>query len=202
MYDILRSDGKIKIKDNIVEIVNGIHLFPSKLENAALDDVILNKGLGIDRVYNNIINTIKSYYDLIIIDCPPALGRSVVAAANTADKIISPIIPDKLCLIGLDLLRNMLYEIENSQKGKQIPYEILYNKFNSRTFLSKYILSYLLTHKIYKNKLNENYIRQSQEFSNKSLNNLSIYDDTKKTLVKNDIDSLTTSLLEINNNDC
>src|SRR4029077_8382561 len=111
---------------------------------------------------------LKSYYDLILIDCPPALGRSVVAAANAADKIIAPVIPDRLCLTGLKLLDNMLSDIKESKYGRNIPYEIVYNRFDSRTSLSKDVLSYLLTHKTYKNKLNENYIRQSQEFPNSS----------------------------------
>ena len=115
MHDIILSNGKKKIEDNLVKISEGLHLFPSSLENAALDDEILVRGLGIDRVYKDIFEPLREYYDLIIIDCPPALGRSVGAAACAADEVIAPVIPDKLCLRGLQLLEDSLKELEEKK---------------------------------------------------------------------------------------
>ena len=195
MYDVVKSKGKLKIENNLIEISTGLHLFPSKLENAALDDTILIQGLGIDRVYKDIITPLKDYYDLILIDCPPALGRSVAAAAHAADKIISPVTPDKLCLTGLKLLHNLLEEIKESKYGKKIPYEIVYNRFDGRTTLSKEVLSSLLTNDIYKGKLNPNYIRQCQEFSNSAAKKTSIYDSLITSSAQEDIDALTKNLL-------
>ena len=199
MYDIIKSTGKIKIENNLIEISTGLHLFPSKLENAALDDTILIQGLGIDRVYKDIITPLKGYYDLILIDCPPALGRSVAAAAHAADKIISPVTPDKLCLTGLRLLHNLLEEIKESKYGKKIPYEIVYNRFDGRTSLSKEVLSSLLTNNTYKEKLNPNYIRQCQEFSNSAAKRTSIYDSLITSSAQEDIDALTKNLLGLEN---
>jgi chromosome partitioning protein len=203
MYDVIKSKGKLKIERNLIEISTGLHLFPSKLENAALDDMILIQGLGVDRVYKDIIIPLKDYYDLILIDCPPALGRSVAAAAHAADKIISPVIPDKLCLTGLRLLHNLLEEIKESKYGRKIPYEIVYNRFDGRTNLSKEVLSSLLTSDIYKERLNPNYIRQCQEFSNSAAKKNSIYDSLITSSAQEDIDSLTRNLLgleDIKNN--
>jgi chromosome partitioning protein len=195
MYDILQSGGKLRLEENLIEITAGLHLFPSRLENAALDDEILVNGLGIDRVYRDLIEPLKAYYDLILIDCPPALGRSVAAAAHASDKIITPVIPDTLCITGLNLLEKMLTDIQNSKYGRKIPYEIIYNRFDNRTFLSKDILSYLLTHDNYKNRLNENYIRQSQDFPNAAAMKSSVFDSLKPSNSKDDIDLLIKSLL-------
>ncbi|MBL4705232.1 MAG: ParA family protein [Flavobacteriales bacterium] len=198
MLDVIESDGKIKIENNLIEITQGLHLFPSRLDNAALDDTILLKGLGIDRVYKELIAPLKSYYDVIFIDCPPALGRSVTAAAYASDKIIAPVAPDRLCLTGLRLLHETLEEIKESKYGREIPYEIVYNKFDSRTSLSKEVLSTLLTHPIYKDKMNLNYIRQSQEFPNSAAIRTSVFDTFKSTAAKEDIDLLLQNLLDIN----
>jgi chromosome partitioning protein len=200
MHDVIKSDGKLKIENNLIEIFEGLHLFPSKLENAALDDAILINGLGVDRAYKDIIDPLKSYYDVIFIDCPPALGRSVVAAAYAADKIIAPVTPDKLCVTGLRMLHNLLLEIKESKYGRSIPYEIIYNKFDNRTSLSKDILTSLLTNETYKEKLNENYIRQSQEFPNSTAKKTSIYDTFKTTTAKEDIDAVIRSLLNLGTN--
>lgn len=195
MFDILQADGKIKIENNLIEITKGLHLFPSRLENAALDDIILIKGLEVNKVYQDLIMPLKSYYDVIFIDCPPALGRSVVAAAYAADKIIAPVVPDRLCLTGLRLLHETLEEIGESPNGKKIPYDIIYNKFDSRLSLSKIVLKSLLTNDIYKDKVNSYYVRQCQEFSNAAANRASVYDVFKSSPAKEDIDLLVQNLL-------
>ena len=197
MLDVIESEGKTKIENNLIEITEGLHLFPSRLDNAALDDKILVNGLGIDRVYKDIITPLKSYYDVIFIDCPPALGRSVAAAAHSSDKILAPVIPDRLCLTGLRLLHETLEEIEHSNYGRKIPYEIIYNKFDNRTSLSKEVLSSILASEIYKEKINLNYIRQSQEFPNAAASRTSIFDTFKTTSAKEDIDAFVQNLLGI-----
>lgn len=197
MLDIVESDGKVKIENNLIEVTDGLHLFPSRLDNAALDDTILLKGLGIDRVYKDLLDPLRSYYDVIFIDCPPALGRSVAAAAHASDKIIAPVVPDRLCLTGLRLLDETLEEISNSKYGRTIPYEIVYNKFDSRTSLSKEVLSNLLTSQRYKDKINLNYIRQSQEFPNAAASKSSLFDTFKQTPAKEDVDLLLQNLLNL-----
>lgn len=195
MLDIIQSKGKKRIEDSLIEVSKGLHLFPSRLENASLDDTILLQGLGMDRVYKELIYPLKKYYDLIIIDCPPALGRSVGAAALASDEVVAPVIPDKLCLRGLTLLHNSLKELSESKYGRKIPYRIVYNKFDSRTSLSKDILANLLIHKTFKKHLNENYIRQSQEIPNTAANGLSIFDSLKSSPIREDIDALTLDLV-------
>jgi chromosome partitioning protein len=198
MHDIILSNGKKKIEDNLVKISEGLHLFPSSLENAALDDEILVRGLGIDRVYKDIFEPLREYYDLIIIDCPPALGRSVGAAACAADEVIAPVIPDKLCLRGLQLLEDSLKELEEKKYGRKVPFKIVFNKFDSRTNLSKEILAGLFNNKNYKDKLNDTYIRTSQDIPNACANKVSLFDSLKPSFIKEDIDLLTRDLLGIN----
>lgn len=195
MVDIIESNETIKIKDNLIEVAKGLFLFPSKLENAVLDDKILTKGLGIDRVYKEIIEPLKKTYDLIVIDCPPALGRSVGAAAFASDEIIAPVIPDNLCLRGLHLLDESLKQMAKTKYGRKIPYRIVYNKFDSRTTLSKEILAGLLRSDVYKDKLNDTYIRNSQDVPKTCIHRVSLFDSLKPSPIKEDIDCLVIDLL-------
>ena len=195
MIDLIDSNDTIKMEDHLIKITEGLHLFPSKLENAILDDKILTKGLGMDRVYRDIITPLKEKYDLIIIDCPPALGRSVGAVAFASDEIIAPVIPDHLCLRGLHLLDDSLKQMAKTKYGKKIPYRIVYNKFDSRTTLSKEILAGLLRSNTYKDKLNDTYIRNSQDIPKTCISGVSLFDSLKPSPIKEDIDCLVVDLL-------
>jgi chromosome partitioning protein len=191
---------QVKIEDTILNISDGLHLLPSKIDNAMLDDSILFDNLSLDRVYKDQIDKLKPYYDLILIDCPPALGRSVGAAALSADLVIAPVIPDKQCLRGLALLHKHLEELATMPYGKKIPLRILYNRYDGRTNLSRKILTLLLEHPIFKNMMLNTYIRQSQDFPNAYANVCSIFDSTKPSTAKEDIDALTQEIMDITRN--
>ncbi len=196
MLDVIKRQANIQ--ESIIELSPGLHIFPSKIDNAILDDTILFNNLALDRVYKDPIDSIKHHYDLIIIDCPPALGRSVGAAALAADLVLAPVSPDKQCLRGLTMLYKNLKELALMPYGKQVPLNIIYNKFDSRTNLSKKMLTALIEHHIFKNILFDTYVRQNQEFANAYANVCSIYDQLRPSSAKEDIDLLTKEILNIN----
>lgn len=197
MVDVL--EGGINLKDTIVNVSEGLDLIPSRIENAIIDNVIMLKRYPLDRVYKDQFIELKKNYDLIIVDCPPALGQSVAAVALAADTIIAPVTPEEFSLSGLKI---SFQEVSNLEKnyGTNIPFKLLLNKFDSRTSLSHEILSTLIRHPIYGDKLFKAYVRASQEFPNSISNNETIFDNMKASTAKEDIDLLTREILEINNN--
>ncbi len=194
MIDVVK--GNAKIENSLVEITDGIHLFPSRIDNAILDDHIMVESLRLDKVYKEHIDNLREYYDLILIDCPPALGRSVAAAALASDCIAAPVTPDAQCLTGLDLLHDGLKSIKKKY-GRLVPLKILMNKFDGRTLLSREILSKILEHNIYRDCLLNTYIRQNQDFANHCAASISIFDSIKPSTAKEDIDFLTQEILDI-----
>ncbi len=194
MIDVIK--GNAKIENSLVEITDGIHLFPSRIDNAILDDHIMIESLRLDKVYKEHIDNLRDYYDLILIDCPPALGRSVAAAALASDCIIAPVTPDAQCLTGLDLLYDGLKSIKKKY-SRLVPLKILMNKFDGRTLLSREILSKILEHNIYRDCLLNTYIRQNQDFANNCAASVSIFDSIKPSTAKEDIDFLTQEILDI-----
>ncbi len=197
MIDVIKEH--IKIENNLLKITDGIHLFPSRIDNAILDDHIMIESLRLDKVYKEHIDKLRSHYDLILIDCPPALGRSVAAAALASDMVIAPVTPDTQCLTGLDLLSNGLKSIKEKYM-KIIPLKIIMNKFDGRTVLSREILSKLIGHSIYGEILMNTYIRQNQDFANNCASSTSIFDSIKPSTAKEDIDFLTQEVLNITQN--
>lgn len=194
MVDILREN--LNIRDAIVPISNGLDIIASRIENAVLDNVIVIDRHPLDRVYKDRIDSIKKSYDLILIDCPPALGQSVAAATLASDIVISPVTPEKFCLSGLKITSQELNNIERNYH-KEIPMKIALNKFDSRTSLSHEVLSTLIKHPAYGEKLYKSYIRISQEFPNVIASGTSIFDTLKINSAKEDIDLLTREILEI-----
>jgi chromosome partitioning protein len=194
MIDVIK--GNAKIENSLVEITDGIHLFPSRIDNAILDDHIMIESLRLDKVYKEHIDNLRDYYDLILIDCPPALGRSVAAAALASDCIFAPVTPDAQCLTGLDLLYDGLKSIKKKY-SRLVPLKILMNKFDGRTVLSREILAKLLDHSIYRDCLLNTYIRQNQEFANFCAASISIFDSIKPSTAKEDIDFLTQETLDL-----
>jgi len=188
--------GEAELTKGIIPINEGLHLFPSRINNASLEDYLMTESLPIDRVYKEYLDPLKSSYDLIIIDCPPALGRSVAASALSSDFVISPIIPEQSSLTGLDITFNAL-KVASKKYKRKINVKIVLNKFDVRTSLSHKILTYLIEHQEYRNCLFRTYIRQNQEFPNTFYKHTSIFDSVKPSTAKEDIDLLTREILEI-----
>ena len=196
MVDIINNN--MPIETGIVTITDGLELIPSRIENAVLDSVLMLKRLPLDRVYKEKVDHLKlaRNYDLILIDCPPALGQSVAAASLSSDYIISPVTPEKFSLSGLKVTSQEIESIEQTYK-KDIPLKIILNKFDSRTILSHETLSSLIKHDLFGPKLFKTYIRTSQEFPNAIAQGTSIFDQTKNNSAKEDIDLLTREILGI-----
>lgn len=196
MIDLV-TDSDISVDDAIVPVFPGLDLLPSRLENSALDNTLTLGHHPLDRVFKDRIDPLRSRYDLILIDCPPALSASVAAAALASDLVICPVAPEKYCLDGLKMSHNELLNLEKKFK-RQIPFRIIMNKFENRTLLSSEILELLHKNPIYGPKLYRTYIRASQEFSNSTAKRESIFDPLRITPAQEDIDTLTREILEIN----
>jgi len=189
--------GGLDLNATILPIIEGLDLIPSRIENAALDNTLMLNMSPIDRVYKQMFDPLRKKYDLILIDCPPAIGQSVAAAALAADIIIAPVTPEKFSLSGLKLTAQEISNIEKKYK-KKIPLRIALNKYDTRTTLSHETLTQLIQHKTYNRNMLKSYIRISQEFPNVIAYGISIYDSYRTTSAKEDIDLLTKEILMIN----
>jgi chromosome partitioning protein len=194
LIDIIEQN--IPILDAIVNISPGLDIIPSRLENGVLDNTLMLKKLPLDRILRDLIDPLRSHYDLILIDCPPALGQAVTAASLAVDEIIAPVTPDRRSLSGLKLCQKELSAIEHNYK-KNIPFKIILNKFDTRNTLSHETLSSLMKHPIYGDKLYKSYIRTCQEFPNSVAKGESIFKTLRETVAKEDIDLFVQELLGI-----
>jgi len=193
--DVLKE--KIPFENTIVNVLDGIDLIPSRIENAILDNILMLERYSLDRVFSEPFSKFKDKYDLIIIDCPPALSQTVTAASLASDLIVAPVIPEEFSLAGLDVTAKELRTIEENFR-KKILFKLVVNRFDSRTSLSHDVLSKLIKSNLYSDLLFSTYVRTSQEFPNAIAQGLSIFDTLKPSSAKEDIDLLTREILELN----
>ncbi|GGI90845.1 ParA family protein [Legionella impletisoli] len=194
MIELINQE--MPIEDGIVTVYEGLDILPSRIENALLDSNLMLKRLPLDRIYRDMISPLKKQYDLILIDCPPALGSSVTAAALASDQVIAPVTPSEFSLEGLEITKQ---EIRNIEKNfhTSIKLSPLLNEFDVRTSLSHETMNFLMTN--YENSLIKSVVRKSQEFENVLTKGDSIYDSLNKSPAREDIDLLTRELLGTNN---
>lgn len=196
MIDLI-TDNELSINDAVVSIFDGLDLLPSRLENSALDNTLTLEHHPLDRVFKDRIDSLKEKYDLILIDCPPAISSSVAAAALASDLVICPVAPEKYCLDGLKMTHGELINLEKKFK-RHIPFRIIMNKFDNRTLLSSEILEVLHKSTVYGAKLYKTFVRASQEFSNSTAKKESIFDGLRISPAQEDIDALTREILDLN----
>jgi chromosome partitioning protein len=201
MIDILEKG--VKIQDAIIEAADGLFIIPSKIDNALLDDTILLRGLPLNLAIKKHIDTIKSQFDFILIDCPPSLGKSVGAAALSADFIIAPVTPDEQCLAGLRLLHTGLEDLkERTGRGTSIPYRIVVNQCEIKTIATTKMMEALDNNEDYRKRLFKNTIKKSQEFKNRCDEKQSVYDPLSFSVAKVDIDFLAKEVIEFTKQLC
>ncbi len=99
MIDIINN--KASISESIVNISEGLDILPSRIENAVLDNFFMLNKFPLERVCFDLIHQVFNKYDLVLIDCPPALGQSVAAATLASDIVIAPVTPEQFSLSGL-----------------------------------------------------------------------------------------------------
>lgn len=194
MIDIIK-EGR-DIREAIVSLNDGLDLIPSRIENAILDNTLMLQREPLDRVFKDRIRPLLNQYDLIIIDCPPALGQSVAAATLSSDMIIAPVTPEEFALSGLKISTEEISDIE-SKYNKKIELKLVLNKFDTRTSLSHEVLSQLIKHDTLSKKLFKTYVRLSQDFPNSVSVGQSVFDTLKVTSAKEDIDQLTREILGV-----
>lgn len=193
IFDLIKKNER-SAESAIVNISPGLDLIPSRIENTMLDGHLMLAGLPLDRVYSELFRPLLNDYDLIIIDCPPALSPSVTAAALASDFVLAPVCPERFATEGLRITANELATI-GKKFGRELTLRVIMNKFNNRTILSTDVLSDLFQDEHYQSKMFKTVVRSSQEFPNSASKHESVFETLRPTAAKEDVDIFTQELL-------
>lgn len=92
------------------------------------------------------LQTVKSQYDFIVIDCPPALNMLTLNALVAADSVLVPMQCEYYALEGLSALMNTLKKIQATLNPALVLEGILRTLYDDRNRLTKDVSEQLLRH--------------------------------------------------------
>lgn len=155
-------DGKVShMRDLIIPISDNISIIPSSIRNADLAEQIQRKQRNISTLFSSQFNSLKENYDLIICDCPPAIGAHVASIYFAVDTVIAPVVPDEYSDEGLQEMFSIWKRL-GSDFSKNINIKLLINKHDARVKSSSEKVLALMSQ--YKDFVYPLYVRYSSDF--------------------------------------
>ena len=125
--------------------VEGLFLLPSDRDLAGAEIELISRE-GREYWLRRLLEPLKSEYDYIFLDCPPALGLLTVSALVAADSFLVPIQCEYLSLEGVSALMDTTDRIR-AGFNPQIELEgILLTMFDDRTILARQVAEELRRH--------------------------------------------------------
>ena len=128
--------GESTIENTLVKgLIENLDILPASVDLSALEIELIDVK---DKEYilKTEIDKVKDNYDIIIIDCPPALSILTINAMTTADSVIIPIQCEYYALEGLTQLSHMV-ELVTERLNADLEIEgIVFTMYDSRTNLS------------------------------------------------------------------
>lgn len=194
LIDLIQGNGDIT--EAIIQVSEGVHLLPSRFENATIDTILTQKKANLDQILKDILSPIENDYDLIIFDCPAMLGKLVTAVSLYADMVICPLNPEEFSIKGLDTLKCELNSIEHNY-GKKMIHKVFLNKFEGNKILSNTTVSNTISSELDAGNGYDVVIRNSQEIINLQKEHKNLFSHIKKSQAREDFLMLTGKIIDL-----
>ena len=188
---------KVPVEKAIVELSENLHLIPSNLNNSRLDTELTQSSINLKDLIKDTIEPIRNNYDLIIIDCPPAINKINTAVTCASDMVIIPINPDPYAMDGLDYTIHELNRVKKEFK-LNLDYRIIWNKYDARERLGAVYLHDLMKRTELHDKILPIVCRVDASMRNAIFESRSVFDLPKKAPIREDIDLFAKEILGIN----
>jgi len=126
----------INSKDGILHHSEGVDLMPSSIELSGLEVRMVNATRR-EYILNNYLGQVKSDYDIIVLDCPPTLGMITINALASTDRVIVPVQPEYLSVVGMTQLFETVAMVKEDINPNLKVEGVLITLANMRTNLAK-----------------------------------------------------------------
>ncbi len=124
----------------------GFTLMPANQDLTAAEVRLLTLLAGREVRLRNALKTIRTLYDTILIDCPPALNMLTVNALVAADSVLIPMQCEYYALEGLSALVNTAEEVKASVNAELEIEGILRTMYDPRNNLAMEVSAQLIMH--------------------------------------------------------
>lgn len=140
VYDLVRPNGNglMRLEEIAIPISENFDLVPSNASLSALEQE-LSGVIGREKKLLNVIESIGTPYDFVIIDCPPSIGHLCFNALRACNEVIVPINLSLFSLRGVSKLVEIVIMMKE-KLGHVILARALITMFDNRTRYSRYVL--------------------------------------------------------------
>lgn len=143
IYDLLVDSDSLPVSAVINEIDPCLALLPSNVVLSTAEQMLAGKEEREVRL-KRILDRLDSDFDFVVIDSPPNIGLLTFNVLMAADEVIIPVDPSLFSLQGVGRVTEALELLENVN-GHSATYRVLATMYDSRTRISRELLSTLRT---------------------------------------------------------
>jgi len=139
--------GECAIEEAIVPVVDAsFHLVPSNQDLTSAEVQLLALDSGRETRLREALAAVRETFDLVLIDCPPALNMLTLNALVAADSVIVPMQCEYYALEGLSALSGTIEQVRDAVNPGLHIEGILRTMFDPRANLSNEVSAQLLQH--------------------------------------------------------
>ena len=111
------NEEEIDLSKVILHHEEGVDLVPGNIELSGLE-VQLSNVLSRELILKEFIDSLRDFYDYILIDCAPSLGMMTINALVAADEVIIPVQAAYLPVKGLQQLMKTINMVKRRLNKK------------------------------------------------------------------------------------
>ena len=133
------QDEPFVYNEGILHHEEGVDIIPTNIELSGMEISLVN-AMSREFVLKTYVESMREFYDYILIDCMPSLGMITVNSLTASDSVLVPVQAAYLPVKGLEQLITTIYRVKK-HLNPQIQFEgILISMLNARTNYAKDIM--------------------------------------------------------------
>lgn len=110
MFDVIQGLEQSYMSGSVIT-VGEMDIIPSNIELSAIEPSLINI-VNREYILKMVLESYKSRYDYILIDCSRSLGLLTVNALAACDSVIIPTVPQYLSVKGLEMFIKSIFKIK------------------------------------------------------------------------------------------
>ncbi len=138
LYDVLVGNSDLRSSRQTSVQFEKLDVIAATPDLAAAEVELIDRG-DRDLVMRKAVESLRSDYEYVIIDCPPSLGLITINMLVAADALLIPLQCEYYALEGLSQLLNTVHRVQHSANEKLGIDGVLLTMYDSRLNLSKQV---------------------------------------------------------------
>ena len=130
------NDEPVEPREGILHHSEGVDLVPANMELSGME-VALVGAMSREFTLKSYLNTLKDFYEYILVDCMPSLGMITINALAAADSVIVPVQAQYLPAKGMTQLMKTIAKVKKQINPALTIAGILMTLVDARTNLAR-----------------------------------------------------------------